>query len=60
MTGFVDDIGNSTPDTESVIGSNFDFGEIWIGWYEPTESVSLDETLQGIISIELTYGNLTL
>lgn len=54
----MDDIGNSPPDTESVIGSNLDFGEIRISRYEPTESVSLDETLQGIISIELTYGNL--
>ena len=55
----MNDIGNSTPDAESVIGSNLDFREIRIGWYKPSEAISLDETLQCVITVKLANSYLT-
>ena len=59
MTGFVDDIGDCSPNGESVIGSNLYFWKVGIGWYEPSEAISLDETLQCVITVELTNCYLT-
>ena len=58
MTGFVDDIGDCSPNGESVIRSNLYFWKVGIGWYEPSEAISLDETLQCIITVELANSYL--
>ena len=60
MTGFVDDIGDCSPNGESVIRSYLYFRKVGIGWYKPSEAISLDETLQCIITVELTNSNFTL
>ena len=59
MTGFVDDIGDCSPNGESVIGSNLYLRKVWIGRYEPSEAVSLDETLQCVITVKLANSYLT-
>ena len=59
MTGFVDDIGDCSPNGESVIWGNLYIRKVGIGWYKPSEAISLDETLQCIITAKLANSYLT-
>ena len=55
----VNDVGNCSPDTESIIFSNLYLRIIGIGRYQPSYSITFLKTLQSVFAVQFTDSDLT-
>ena len=55
----VNDVGNSSPDTESIIFSNLYLRVIGIGRNQPPYSITFLKTLQSVFAVQFTDSDLT-
>lgn len=50
------DVGYCSPNVERVVFRHLDFEKIGIGGNQPTTTVTLDKTLDGVLAVELADG----